>query len=260
MDLLSDSAPLASELRSWFKRSEPLGIGIIHGEISGNSEAIDVDYGEVWTEFHRRALEAVPKLASAPVIKTPRDDGGYQIYFRLVDPPPGSLKLAMRPNPDEQAKAKWLISIETRGEGGYTVAIGSPPECHLTGRKYELISGGFRSVPVLSADERAELMAIALSFDQRGSDHDTGSAVQHQHRVYRHSNGSNSRRSTGSGWRRSDVSDGAYFSLAQIFPRKIAPSYRKCRPEGRRSIPTSYFGPRASALKTPRVDTRLPER
>jgi hypothetical protein len=179
--------PTLSELRAWFKRLEPFGIGIIHGAFSGNSEAIDIDLGELWPEFNSRALVAVPKLAGAPVVKTPRDGGGYQVYLRSVDPPPGNLKLALRPNLVQGAKPQWLVSIETRGQGGYTVGIGSPPQCHPTGRCYELISGSFHTVPVLTTEERAALMGIALSFDQRGADHGNGSPVQHQRCVqYQH--------------------------------------------------------------------------
>ncbi len=71
-------------------------------------------------------------------------------------------------------------SASKREPKGDTLTIGSPPLCHPTGRAYELLSGSFRTVPVLSADERAELIAIALSYDQRGAEFDDSSPVPRQ--------------------------------------------------------------------------------
>lgn len=153
-----------AEFRLWFARLQPFGIALIHGAISGNSEAVDVDCGDIFDDFHAQALEAVPALVNAPLIATPRLDGGRQIIYRNVDPPSGNLILARRPDPEKPGKFK--TAIETRGEGGYTVTIGSPSQCHPANRPYRLIGGSFRTIPTLTADQRAALHTVALGFDQ----------------------------------------------------------------------------------------------
>jgi Bifunctional DNA primase/polymerase, N-terminal len=164
------------QLREWFDRPDPYGIAIVHGAVSGNSEVIDIDLAEIGPEFRATACREIPALARAPWIETPRP--GYQLAYRNVAPPPGNLKLAERPNPEwrEGLKdiPKWLTTIETRGTGGYTVTIGSPPCCHPSNRIYWLRAGSFRSVPILSTEDRERLLVIARAYDDRpaGDDRD----------------------------------------------------------------------------------------
>ena len=169
--------PTDAELSNWFGGSRPYGIGRIEGAISGNAETLDIDLGAWWPEMLRRGVEAVPAMANAPVVQSPRTDGGTHWSYRCIDPVPGNLRLAHYPDPDKPGNFK--VGIETRGEGGYCVTIGSPLECHPDHRPYRLIANSFLNVPVLTAEERAILHAIALEFDQRppvGDQH-------HQHRT-----------------------------------------------------------------------------
>jgi len=156
-------------LREWFDRPRPFGIGLIHGAISGNSEVLDFDHEAIGVEFYMRARLDVPAIAGAPWVQTPRP--GYQLFYRLADRPPGNLRIAEHPNPDWTEGAvgipRWKTVIETRGEGGYTVTIGSPAGCHPTGRCYRLVFGSFRTVPVLTVEQRDTLHTIAASYDQR---------------------------------------------------------------------------------------------
>jgi hypothetical protein len=171
--LLQSQHPTEHDLAEWFNDARIMlraggsfGIATIHGAISGNSECIDCDEGALWEAFYEQAIALVPKLAAAPVIKTPRDGGGFQLIYRNASRPSGNIKLAERPAPTpEQPNARKAL-IETRGEGGYTLTIGSPACCHPTGRCYQLIAGSFTTLPILTDDERCNLLILARSFTE----------------------------------------------------------------------------------------------
>src|SRR5262249_21346969 len=77
---------------------------------------------------------------------------------------PGNQKLAE--DPARPAKERTLI--ETRGTGGYTVAPGSPPECHETGRLWEHVGGPpLTEVATITAAEREVLIRCARFFDRK---------------------------------------------------------------------------------------------
>jgi putative DNA primase/helicase len=150
-----------NQLEQWFA-SGRFGIGVIHGAISGNSELIDVDKADIFDELYELILSEVPEVAAAPLIETPRP--GYQLYTRCSEPVCGNIVLARYLNADD---GKVKAAVETRGEGGYSLAPGSPPGCHPTGRPYKVIAGRFGIVPVLTQQQRARIHAVATEFDER---------------------------------------------------------------------------------------------
>jgi hypothetical protein len=78
-------------------------------------------------------------------------------------PVPGNTKLAI----DPAAPANDRCLIETRGEGGYALAPGSPPECHENNDVYVRWSGPFLTeLPSITAEERETLWRCARSFDR----------------------------------------------------------------------------------------------
>jgi len=154
--------PTLAELLAWFGRPRPFGPAIIAGGISGNLEIIDCDYAPVWPQFRTRVLQRIPALVRGPVVRTPREGGGYQWYMRCAEPVPGNLKLAMRRN-----GAKLDVSLEAKGEGGYCLSPACPPKCHPNNKRYELLMGSFDAIPVISGLELAEVHSIAMTFDER---------------------------------------------------------------------------------------------
>jgi putative DNA primase/helicase len=141
------------------------GIAILGGAVSGNLEILDFDRHAriifpAWSELVE--AEAPGLLPQLPVIRTP--GYGRHVYYRCRDVTiPGNTKLAM----DPEAPPKERVLIETRGEGGYVLAPGCPPACHLTGRIYEHVSGpDLCHVPTISAEERAILIRCARSFNR----------------------------------------------------------------------------------------------
>jgi putative DNA primase/helicase len=144
-------AEVATEanLRLWFYRNR-YGMAIVHGVVSGSSEVLDFDTIEAYTCWQ----DWVGHLSvDCPIVATP--SGGRHVYYRTVLPPPGNQKLAR----DEDGKT----IIETRGEGGYSLAPGSPLACHSTGKPYELLSGSFADVPVIDEETREFWLSCARS-------------------------------------------------------------------------------------------------
>jgi hypothetical protein len=153
------------EIATWFDRPEPPGPAIVGGRVSGNLEQLDFDREApavfpAWCELVE--AEAPGLVERLSVSTTPKP--GFHVRYRCPETViPGNLKLATDPGapPGEQ------VLIETRGEGGYALAPGCPPECHATGRTYEHYSGPKLSqVQEISATEREILIRCARSFDR----------------------------------------------------------------------------------------------
>jgi hypothetical protein len=157
--------PTAEELRRWYG-TRPRGIGTVCGAVSGNLEVIDfdIDAGEIFGTWSELVEAEKPGLiARLNVIETPRP--GFQVRYRVpdLDPMPGNCKLAV--DPARPANERTLI--ETRAEGGYALAPGSPAECHSTGRLYQHVSGPpLTELPCLTIEEREILIRCAASFSR----------------------------------------------------------------------------------------------
>ena len=79
----------------------------------------------------------------------------------------GNLKLAQQPFKNYKGKPDRHVFVETRGEGGYALAPGTPADCHETGRLYLYHSGPTVSqLPNITAAERAILHRCARFFDE----------------------------------------------------------------------------------------------
>lgn len=151
-----DALPIADELDEWFTPGAD-GIGIICGRVSGGLEVVDVDAkndpaGTLGDRFTAALREYFPALADRlPCESTP--SGGLHFYFRS-GAIQGNLKLASRPK--DGVRLETLI--ETRGEGGFIVCAPTPG--------YEFRHGSLSSVPMLTAEERDDLLALARAFDE----------------------------------------------------------------------------------------------
>jgi hypothetical protein len=176
-------APAVSRWQEWQQRiatpdeigqsfSGRVGIAIVGGKVSGNLECLDIDLPDLVEPFEAAVRELAPGLLERlPTVATPRNDyGGRHYRYRLAGDVAGNQKLAQ----SRDGKATW---IETRGEGGYAIAPGSPGECHETGLPYKHVAGPpVEEVPTIDADERGVLMAVARSFNQRVDEQETRQA------------------------------------------------------------------------------------
>jgi hypothetical protein len=132
--------PTREELKQWFADGRN-GIAILAGRVSGNLEILDFDDGVTFEQWARRVrARGVDLLERLPRVSTP--GGGSHLFYRLPCPPAGSRKLAEKCWTDPATgKRMRKTLVETRGEGGYVVAPGSPPECHPSGRPYLFVPG-----------------------------------------------------------------------------------------------------------------------
>lgn len=169
-----ERTPTDLEIQEHFKPG--LGIGVIGGKVSGNLEILDFDVPEepsqhaghcFFDDFvDQLPVELLEVVQTMPTVRTP--GGGVHLYYRCENLE-GNRKLAAILMPPGSQPSKKTV-IETRGEGGYVLAPGCPPECHPTGNTYELISGSFESVPVISKEYRDRIFANARSFDETDLD------------------------------------------------------------------------------------------
>ncbi len=158
----------------WFQKKRPPGIAILGGKVSGNLAVLDfedVNIFEKWTAIVRASLgDAWDNLV---IVGTPRP--GRHVYCLLDHEPDGSEKLAMRPATAEELakkpKEKFKVTIETKSEGGYVLAPGSPGDCHETGKEYKFIQEAWVKIgnPRRTIDRGtyAEMIDAARDFDER---------------------------------------------------------------------------------------------
>ena len=149
--------------KHWFtSKGNPSGIAILCGQTSANLEVIDFDRecGRIFPLWQHTVEAKCPGLLPRlPIIATPKD--GRHVYYRceLIE---GNQKLAQAEN--EKGEKETLI--ETRGQGGYVVAPGSPPATHPLNKPYMVLQGDLFNVPIIEPEERRELLQAARSFNR----------------------------------------------------------------------------------------------
>lgn len=172
------------EVLSWGAMS---GLGIVCGAVSGNLEMLELEARAVAEGYQERFMAAIRdaglfdlwrRVAVGYTEMTP--SGGLHFLYRCDQPVSGNLKLARRPETDEELEARKpdandlkrgfkkkrpVVLVETRGEGGQTVVAPSNGRTHPTGRPWAMMSGGPRTLATITTAERESLLAVARSVD-----------------------------------------------------------------------------------------------
>lgn len=169
-DAFKTSQPSAQDIARWFTDGKN-GIALIQGAVSGLrpgivAELLEFETREVFDRFLRgmehRGHQGILAYGF-PTVQSP--GGGIHLHSRHSDEAQGNQKLAR--GLAKVAGHNGDTLIETRGEGGYVLAPGSPARCHQSGRTYELLSGSFKRAPVLSPEERQTIFSVCRELDER---------------------------------------------------------------------------------------------
>ena len=158
--------PTIDEVQSWFYHlGTPPGLAIVCGAISGGLEVIDFDDADLanpWIEFvEEQNSDLVNRLV---MVLTPRP--GVHMYFRSPACA-GNNQLAQKYQLNPATGNQEIKTlIETRGEGGFVIAAGSPGYCHPSGQEYILCHHDFSEIPIITPEDRTLLFDAARRFNE----------------------------------------------------------------------------------------------
>lgn len=169
--------PTHPQLDVWFAHDAHHGLGVVCGAVSGGLVMIEWEsraIAEGLDQAMDDAMDAAGEtdlwelLVHGYVEETP--SGGIHIYFRVAGPVRGNTKLARRPataaelaaNPADKVK----VLIETRGEGGQSVAAPTPGTFHASGQPWTVMTGSVATIPTITVEQQDILFAVANSLDQ----------------------------------------------------------------------------------------------
>ena len=158
------------EIDAWYANGHRSGLGNITGAVSGNQEVIDFDCLATYHDFIEAARAAglgdlIEQIEAGDLQETP---GGGRHWSYRCDEIAGNAKLARRmKRPEEMRDEHDTVAtlIETKGEGGFIIIPPSNGRVHPSGRPYRQLRGGVDSIARITPAERAELRALARSFD-----------------------------------------------------------------------------------------------
>ncbi|MDP9355216.1 MAG: DUF3987 domain-containing protein [Chloroflexota bacterium] len=156
------------EIHRWYA-SNRTGIGYVCGAVSRNLVLFEFDDPETYHAFLAAANQAglgdlVGRIRTGCEEATP--GGGIHWAYHLLGAPAKTVALARRPGLDVHGHPRLVPLIETKGEGGYWVAVPSHGHVHPTGKPYRQVSGGSASITTITAEEQALLFSLARSFDE----------------------------------------------------------------------------------------------
>lgn len=166
------------EIDQWFLHSEA-GIGVVTGKISGNLLVIDFDHDadKVFPQFWNDISKECPEITEQVlVVQTPRP--GIQVWIRQTFPVGRSQVLAYttpRASVDDSAvtaidsdtaQLQPQVMIETRGEGGYIVAPGSPVDVHPNRTPYQIDRGSLDCLSTLTAEQIERVLNLCRSYNR----------------------------------------------------------------------------------------------
>jgi hypothetical protein len=178
--------PTEAEIRAWYANGRT-GLGIVCGAVSGNLEMLELDHplagadrNGTWRALLEAAraagcYELLERIALGYAETTP--SGGMHVLYRCEGPVDGNTKLAQRDALDDELVGAEVdaraaghritrVIFETRGEGGYVVCAPSHGTVHPTGGAWRVVAGSFADIVTITAAERAQLLAVARTFDQ----------------------------------------------------------------------------------------------
>jgi len=149
-----------------FSRAQ--AVALLTGSCSNSVEIVDIDTkydltGELHLAFSREVKSRIPDFFKRGVCFVRTPSGGYHMIYRVDSKElSGNKKLASRPLTQSELESdpsgRSRVLIETRCNGGYALIYPTAG--------YEIISGDYLSLPLISADERDLIMEAAYVFNE----------------------------------------------------------------------------------------------
>ena len=185
--------PRDEELLTWHQAGTS-GLGIVCGR-TDRADACGLEMFEpegravregIWDEFLGRIAETGltecwERIAAGYHEKTP---GGGNHYYWLCADYSGNLKLAKRLATEEELaenpQDKYRTLLETRGQGGYSVAAPTPGSFHESGRPWTVAAGSPETVAVITPEEREEILRCARLCDKVPKLHEHPERAKHE--------------------------------------------------------------------------------
>lgn len=144
-----------ADLQSWFQHTR-YGIGIVCGVVSGGLEVLDFDERPDETFFAWWDRLSPATRAGLGVCET--GGGGFHVIYRCTEVC-GNHKIAM-------TEGRQVL-VESRGEGGYIVGVGSPIETHKDLQPYVQVMGcALPTIQSIDLEARREMWLTASAFDE----------------------------------------------------------------------------------------------
>lgn len=146
-----EEIPTEEESRDFFKNGAAVAL------VAGTVNCIDVDekyQPGLMAEYEKRCKEAGLSAVWDRILIQKTPSGGFHLIFRCEGEPIRNMKLAQK-----AAEENHDTLIETRGKGGYFLIAPS--------QGYEVAQGDFEMLPVLTEEERSDLLDVARTFNAR---------------------------------------------------------------------------------------------
>ena len=155
--------PTSPQMRA-FHFEQRIGFGMIAGPVSGHHAAWDFDCPDTYDAFVSAADatglgEVVRRIETSYCDRTPGGGRRWIVHY------PESVAwrdetLARRPGGDGEPHVKTLIELPT-----FAILAPSHGPTHPSGRPYIRLFGGFHTITAVTAEEHADLINLARTFD-----------------------------------------------------------------------------------------------
>lgn len=155
---LQESRPSEDAVIQWYLDQPNSGVGIITGAVSRFLEVLDFDDPSAIQPWKDKVGSEL--LDQLVMVSTP--SGGLHIAYRCPSGIQPNQKLAQRRGDD----GKVTTLIETRGEGGYIIAPGSPAACHPANKEYLPTQGSLDAIPEVTGEQRDLLLSAARELNE----------------------------------------------------------------------------------------------
>jgi putative DNA primase/helicase len=149
-------APTLDEINEWWANGKPYGLALICGGVSGNLEMTEIEGRAITLENLEAIGIRMDEIGAGPVWDRLISDDGYMetspshgihLLYRISDHEvPGNTKIA--------ANEEGIVLAETRGHGGYVIVAPTTGACHPSGLPWQLKSGRYGHLPILTWEER----------------------------------------------------------------------------------------------------------